>query len=331
MSSGPHVEQIVQAYNRIKQFIHKTPVITSHTVDALVGKNVFFKCENFQKTGSFKARGAMNAVLAKLDRSKKENREIKGCVTHSSGNHGQALAWASKTANIGCSVVIPKGTPDVKIKAIETYGGKVVICEPTPVARVEACQSISTNENRVIIPPYDDYDVICGQGTIAIELLDQVPDLDCILVPVSGGGMISGIATYAKAIKPSIKIFAVEPEGKILEICLKNNERAWPKEAKFLDTKAEGIRLQQCGNLTFPIMCELVEKEVFTQSDKSMIEATRFMFERLKVVIELASGAAVAAALSDKMRDNHPELKNVGVILCGGNIDVDNLPWYNKQ
>ena len=323
LSSPPNLTEIESAYMRIKNQIHLTPVITSETVDSKVGKKVYFKCENFQKTGSFKARGALNAVLTKTTSTASA-----GCVTHSSGNHGQALAWAAKYANIDCTVVVPRGTPDVKINAIKAYNGRVEVCEANPQARVDTCERISRDENKIIIPPYDDYDVICGQATIALEFLQQVPDLDAIIVPISGGGMISGIALYAKAFKPSIRIFGVEPEGKNLQASLEAKTRLWSSEAKFLNTKAEAIRLQQCGQLTFPIICNLVETDVFTQSDESMIEGTKFAFERLKVVVELASGAAIAAVFSDKMRNTYPELKHIGVILCGGNIDISHLPWY---
>ena len=319
----PTVNDIRNAHGRIKDLIHRTPVITSKTVDSLVGKNVYFKCENFQKTGSFKVRGALNGILSKLETSS----TIKGCVTHSSGNHGQALAWAAKHSDIECVVVIPKGTPEVKIQAIKAYNGRVEICEPSPKARVDTCERISRDESKVIVPPYDDYDVISGQGTIALEFLEQVPQLDAILVPSSGGGMISGIAIYAKSIKPSIRVFAVVPEGKNLEESLVANQRLWGSESKFLNTKADAIRLQQCGDLTFPIMCELVEKDVFIQSDEKMIEATKFAFERLKIVVELASGASIGAALSEKMKTNYPNLKHIGVVVCGGNIDINHLPW----
>jgi serine racemase len=324
--SVPSIKNIENAYAKIKSTIHKTPIIKSKTVNSIVGKNVFFKCENFQKTGSFKARGALNAVLSKLENSS----SIKGCVTHSSGNHGQALAWAANYANIESVVVVPKGTPENKIQAIKGYNGRVEICEANPVARAEACERISQEECKVIIPPYDDYDVICGQGTLALEFLEQVPELDAILVPISGGGMISGIALYAKALKPSIKIFGVEPEGKNLEESLRAKERLWTSNI-FLNTKAEAIRMQQCGQITFPIMCELIEKDVFTISDEEMINATKFAFERLKIVVELASGASIAAALSEKMKINYPDLKNIGVVVCGGNIDINRLPWVQTM
>lgn len=318
-------ENVIAAYERISNSIIKTPVHTSSTIDKLVGKNVFFKCENFQKTGSFKARGALNAVLAKQFNSN----NVSGFVTHSSGNHGTALAWACKNQSIPCSIVLPKDTPKVKIESIKNYGAKIEFCEPNPNSRVELCKRIASAQNQLIINPYDDYDVMSGQGTIAYEFLEQIPQLDAILVSVSGGSLISGISIYAKEIKPSIRIFAVEPCGKRLSECIRNDKRNLDgKEAAFLPTKAEGIRTEMCGELTFPIIKQNIKADdVFSISDDQMIEATKFVFERMKLVIELSAGAAVAAVMSDKMKNNYPSLKNIGVILCGGNIDIKNLPW----
>jgi serine racemase len=223
-------------------------------------------------------------------------------------------------------VVVPRGTPPVKINAIRNYGGKVVECDPDSQSRVLTCNKIASEENKLIIPPYDDYDIMCGQGTVAVEFLQQLPQLDCIFVAVSGGGLISGISSYAKAIKPSIKIFACEPVGKNLEASLRKGERLWPNENKFLETKADAIRTVQCGQLTFPLILKLVEKEVFTQDDDSMTQACLLMFERLKIVGELAAGASLAAVLSEKFKkDEYKDLKNVGVIVCGGNIDIKSL------
>lgn len=320
------LEKIQEAYKRISPFLPPTPVQTSTYINSLTdNKQIFFKCENFQKTGAFKARGALNAVLKKVVEN--PNSPYKGCVTHSSGNHGQAVAWACHVNKIPCSIVLPINTPIVKIDAVKTYKADVILCENSPVSRVETCSQISKEKNYVIINPYDDYDVMCGQGTVALELIDQIPELDAILVSVSGGGLISGISVYAKSIKPGIKIFAVEPEGKRLTECLKKNERNLDsKPTAYLDTLAEGIRTEQCGVLTFPVVREFVD-DVFTVSDVEMVEATKLVFKRMKLVIELSAGAAVAAVLSDKMKTEYPGLKNIGIILCGGNIDIDLLPW----
>lgn len=318
------LSDIKKAHERISPYIHFTPYFTSSTLDSIVGRKVFFKAENLQKTGSFKARGALNAVIS----LKSSNPDVRGVVTHSSGNHGQALAWAAKTANIKCSVVVPNNSPKIKSQAIEGYGAELVFCEPTPADRQGTCERVAKERGYTIIPPYDHNDVIGGQGTIAVEFLKQVPDLDAILVPVSGGGMTSGIAIAAKTIKPDIKVFMVEVEGKMCEECLRAGERLWPNPPRFLNTIADGIRLQQLGELTWPIILELVEKEVFSVKDEDIVKAMKFVFERMKLVIEPASGAGVAAVMSERLAAMDPTLRNVGVILCGGNVDINHLPWY---
>ncbi|XP_062621082.1 serine racemase-like [Saccostrea cucullata] len=317
------LSDIKKAHEKISPYIHFTPFFTSSTLDNVVGRKVFFKAENLQKTGSFKARGALNAVLS----LKAGNPDVNGVVTHSSGNHGQALAWAAKVAGVKCSVVVPNNSPKIKSEAIKGYGAELVFCEPTPADRQSTCDRVSKENNFIIVPPYDHYDVIAGQGTIAVEFLKQVPELDAILVPVSGGGMTSGIAIAAKAIKPDIKVFMVEPEGKMCEECLRAGQRLWPNPPRFLHTIADGIRLQQLGDLTWPIILELVEKEVFSVKDEDIVKAMRFVFERMKLVIEPASGAGVAAVMSDRLAAMDPNMKNIGVILCGGNVDIDHLPW----
>ncbi|XP_064626297.1 serine racemase-like [Lineus longissimus] len=314
---------VLQAQKRILSFVHRTPVFTSATVDKLTGRKVFFKAEHLQKTGAFKARGAINAILS----LKEKNPKVPGVVTHSSGNHGMAVAWAAQITGMNAVVVVPNNTPAIKAKAIEDYGAELVYCEPSPQSRIETCKALSEKRNLTIIPPYDHYDVIAGQGTIAMELMEQVPELDAILVPISGGGMTSGIAIAAKYMKPSIKVFAVEPKGKDLEKCLCAGERLWPNPPRFVNTIAEGIRTQQVGMLTFPILKELVEKEVFTVTDDEMIQTMKFAMQRMKFVIEASSAAGVAAVISEKMKEMDPAIKNIGVILCGGNVDLDNLPW----
>ncbi|CAL1544584.1 unnamed protein product [Lymnaea stagnalis] len=315
---------VVNASNQISQYLHKTEVFTSEQADKKTGRCLYFKTENLQKSGSFKARGALNAVL----KAKEKNIEINGVVTHSSGNHGQALAWAASVCSLPCYVVVPQTAPAVKKNAILSYGAELVECGLEPTDRYEACEKLEKEKNLEFIPPYDHVDVIAGQGTIGLEFLNQVPKLDAIFIPVSGGGMSAGIAIATKAIKPSIKIFLVTPKGKKLEECLRTGTRPWEGPPQYLDTIADGIRLQQTGYITTPILTDLVEKEVFEMSDEEMIEGMKFIFERMKLVIEAASGAAVAAAFSQKFRDMDNSIKNVGVILCGGNVDIDALPWY---
>ncbi|ELU14464.1 hypothetical protein CAPTEDRAFT_133965 [Capitella teleta] len=316
-------EEILKASTRIAGRIHTTPVQTSAAADAWAGKQLFFKCENFQKTGSFKARGALNAVL----KAKDENPKLKGVVTHSSGNHGQALAWAARQAQLQCTVVVPEGSPLVKCNAIQSYGAELIYCAPNPQARYFITEKIVAEFAFLFVPSSDHHDVIAGQGTIATEFLSQVPDLDAILVPISGGGMTSGIAVAAKNIRPETKVFAVEPEGKDLQASLMAEQRLWKGEPKFLDTIADGIRLQQVDHLTFPLLCKYAESTVFSASDEEMVSAMKFIWQQMKIVVEVSSSAGLAAAVSSRMKEVMPELKKIGVILCGGNVDIDKLPW----
>ncbi|XP_061196425.1 probable serine racemase [Saccostrea echinata] len=324
MTKEVTIHDIIKTYETISPYVHTTPVFTNLTLDHLVGRKVFFKAENLQKTGAFKARGALNAVLS----LKSRDPCVEGVVTHSSGNHGEALAWASKIAQVECIVVVTEDTPKTKCQAIKGYGAELVFCRSSPSARTETCDQISNEKKFPYIPSSDHYDIIAGQGTIAVEFLKQVPELDAILVPVSGGGMASGIAIAAKAIKPNIKVFLVEPEGKMCEQCLRTGKRLWPNPPQFLNTIADGLKLQQLGKLTWPIILDLAEKEVFSVTDKEIIKAMKFVFERMKLVIEPAAGTGVAAVMSERLAAMDPDMKNIGVILCGGNVDIDNLPWY---
>ncbi|KAJ8312418.1 hypothetical protein KUTeg_009791 [Tegillarca granosa] len=237
------VADIYRAHERILPYIHKTPVFTNATYDKKIGRNAFFKAENLQKTGAFKVRGALNATLS----LKEKNPDVKGVMD-----------------------------------AIRGYGSDLVLCEPTPDARQAACDKVAKERGYHFVPPYDHHDVIAGQGTIAVEFLEQVPDLDAILVPVSGGGMTSGIAIAAKAIKPEIKVFMVEPEGKNAEESLRAGERLWPNPPRFINTIADAIRLQQLGHVTWPILLELAEKDVFSVKDEEIIEGMKFAFQRMK-------------------------------------------------
>ncbi|ESO97770.1 hypothetical protein LOTGIDRAFT_208911 [Lottia gigantea] len=315
---------ILKAHQRISPYIHKTPVFKNSKINDLVHRELYFKAENLQKTGSFKARGALNAVL----QLKEKQTNLKGVVTHSSGNHGQATAWAARTTGLQCSIVVPSYSPAVKMEAIKEYGAELVECGPLPTDRNAACEKIAAEKKYEMIPPFDHYHVIAGQGTIAVEFLEAVPNLDAILVPISGGGMIAGIAVAAKHIKPNIKVYAVEPEGKILEKSLRAEEMLWPNPPQYLNTIADGIRLQQTGHLTWPFLLQLVEKEVFTVNNEEIIKAMKFVFQRMKLVIEAASGAAVAAAMSDQLQKLDKKIQHIGVILCGGNVDIDKLPWF---
>jgi len=332
-SANVPFRSIVEAYQRIKPFVHQTPVLTCSTFNKQASKNcnqeveLFFKCENLQKTGAFKARGACNAVILA-----KERPNLKGIVTHSSGNHGQAVAYACSqdVANVPCTVVVPQNTPSIKCEAIRSYGAELVFCESSPTSRKETCAKISEEKGFEIIHPYDNYDVIGGQATIAYEMMKEqsFDNLDAILVPISGGGMCSGIALAAKKINPSTKIIAIEPKGKELGPCLKAQQRLWSNPPQFIDTIAEGIKTQQTGHLTFPILCELIEDCVITVTDEEMKQAMKIVAERMKLVVEASAGASVAAALfkTEEILSQWPTVRKIGVILCGGNIELTNFP-----
>ncbi|XP_076452426.1 uncharacterized protein LOC143288047 [Babylonia areolata] len=315
---------ILKACDRIAPYLHRTPIFTSSVADELSGRKLVFKAENLQKTGSFKARGALNAILS----AKERQPALPGIITHSSGNHGQAVAWASKCVGLPSTVVVPAMVPEPKKAAIRGYEAHLVECGSKPTDRYETCDKLQKENGYVFIPPYDHQDTIAGQGSIAVELLEQVPDLDAIIVPVSGGGLSSGIATAAKHLKPDIKsFFLLRRKGKMLTECFKAGKRLWPNPPQYLKTKAEGIATQQLGNLNFTILSQLAEQETFEMSDEEMIEAVKFIMRRMKLVVEMAAGASVSAALSEKMKNMDPAIRKVGVILCGGNIDVDHLPW----
>ena len=320
------LSEIKAAAKRINPHIHRTPVLRSSALDQLSGNQLYFKCENFQKTGSFKTRGATHALTVELERCASEQvAKPSLVVTHSSGNHGQAVAWAARQLGLPCTVVVPEGTPQVKCDAIRGYKAGLVFCTPTPTGRRETADRIARETaGAVIVHPYDDLRVIAGQATIGLELLEEVPDLDVILVPISGGGMTSGIALAAAHLNPACQVIAVEPQGKQLGPCLEQRERLWPDPPQFLDTKAEGIMTQQCGQLTFPILCQLVKK-VVTVTDAEMAEGCRLIAERMKLVVEMSSGASLAAALGSRVAGM--EGKKVGVILCGGNLDLARMPW----
>nr|XP_053645623.1 probable serine racemase [Cherax quadricarinatus] len=323
MSSTPvELRDVRAAALRIQHFLHTTPVLTSHSVDVLAGRQLFFKAEHLQKTGSFKARGACNAVFLEKER----NPDSAGVVTHSSGNHAQAVAYAAMCLGLPCTVVVPKGTPKVKCDAICSYGAELVFCNPTPVSRVKTCASVAEETGRTIIHSSDNYDVIAGQGTIALELLNEVPDLDAIVVPTSGGGMLAGVSVATQKIQPKCQVYAVEPVGKNLQRCLEAKQRLWSDPPTFLNTVADSMRLQAVGHLAFPIICEYTNTRVFTVTDDQMIEGMKLTFERMKQVIEAASGAGVYAAVK-LIGEVQPKARKVGVILCGGNVDLDKLPW----
>jgi threonine dehydratase len=307
------------AQRRIEPFIHRTPVLTSAAMDAVSGRSLWFKCELFQKTGSFKFRGATNAV-----RMLEDHAAAKGVVTHSSGNHAQALALAARTRGIPAFVVMPSNSAEIKKAAVRGYGATVIECEPTLEARESTAARVIAETGGAMIPPFNHPNVIAGQGTIAVELLDECPQLDAIIVPLGGGGLISGIAIAAKALKPSIKIIGAEPE--LAGDAAASKQAGSIQPAMKPVTIADGLRTS-LGPLTFPVVRDLVD-EIVLVPEADIVASMRFAWERMKITIEPSAAVGVAVASGTWMHARQNEgLQHVGVVLCGGNVDLAALPW----
>lgn len=315
--AAPTFADIRAAHERIRSLVHRTPVLTCATLDELAGRSLAFKCENLQKVGAFKFRGACSAVF-KLD----DATARRGVVTHSSGNHAQALALAAKLRGIAAHIVMPDNSPQVKVDAVRGYGGRIVFCASTQQAREETAARVVAETGGTLIPPYDHPYVIAGQGTIAIELLEERPDLEAIVVPVGGGGMISGVTIAAKAMKPGIRIIGAEPLAASDAALGKRTGQRQPTPTTA--TIADGLRTA-LGDLTWPVVRDQVD-EIVTVDETAIVAAMRLVFERMKLVIEPSAAVGVAVALDASMR-SRPGLSPMGVILCGGNVDLDRLPW----
>jgi threo-3-hydroxy-L-aspartate ammonia-lyase len=304
------LEFIQEARARIAGRIHRTPVITSHLFNEAAGCEVFFKCENLQRAGAFKIRGATNKILSLTDDEKK-----RGVIAVSSGNHAQAVALASREAGIRAVVAIPADAPKAKVEATRNYGADIRFFDRHQDDRDAFGRGIAEREGLVMVPAYDDYLIMAGQGTCGLEFLEEVPDLDCILTPCSGGGLFAGVSTAAKSIKPAIRCYAVEPDSaNDTQQSIANSERV---KIPPPPTIADGLRVQTPGELTFPITRVNADR-VLTVSDQEIIEAMRFMLFRMKLLVE-PSGAAAAAAVFFKKLPG--DTKRVGVVLSGGNID----------
>ncbi len=309
------LEQIKEAAKRIGPYAHRTPVLTCGSLDRVVSARVFLKCENFQKVGAFKFRGACNAVFSLSDQE-----AAKGVATHSSGNHAQALALAARMRGIPAYIVMPRTAPSVKKAGVLGYGGQVSLCEPTLEAREATLAEVVERSGATVVHPYNDEQVIAGQGTAAMELLEEVPDLDVIMTPVGGGGLLSGTAIATTETKPGIRVIAGEPEG--ADDAYRSLATGVIQPSVKPKTVADGL-LTSLGSLTFPIIRERVER-IVTVSEAGIIEAMKFIWERMKIVIE--PSAAVPAAVLWERKIDLSGLK-IGIILSGGNVDLGNLPW----
>ncbi|HRY32206.1 MAG TPA: pyridoxal-phosphate dependent enzyme [Bacteroidales bacterium] len=315
MNEIPGREDIERAHHLIAPYIHNTPVLTSQSFDSLTGCNVFFKCENFQKAGAFKSRGAVHAVMTLPGESTRA-----GVATHSSGNHAQALARAASLRKIPAYVVMPSNAPAVKVRAVEQYGGQITFCEPSLAARESTLAGLITRTGASEIHPYNDYRIIAGQATAALEFIRQVPDLDIIIVPVGGGGLLSGSLLSCRYWSPKTAVIAAEPE-KANDAYLSFRERKFVPSVN-PDTIADGLKTS-LGSLTFPIIMQYVH-DILTTGEGAIIHATRWIWERMKIVIEPSAAVPVAVLLENAQRMSG---KRIGIIISGGNADLHKLLW----
>ena len=309
------LKDIVAAHDRIAPFIHRTPVLTNKSLNELSGAELYFKCENFQKAGSFKIRGATNTVELlnqdELDR---------GIATTSSGNHGAALSMAVSRRNGKTKVVMPHNTPKIKVKNVERNGGEVIWCEPDQTSREEVLKDLVVKTGSTVVHPYNDERIVMGQATAGKELIEDHPDLDAIVSPVSGGGLLSGTLLSAQGINPKIKVYGAEPlEADDTFLSLQKGEIV---PNKTINTICDGLRAQ-IGTITFPIIQSYVE-EVITLTEEEIIESMKMIWERMKIVVEPSCSITLAAVLKSS---NRFAGKKVGLIISGGNVDLERLPW----
>ncbi|MBX3415525.1 MAG: pyridoxal-phosphate dependent enzyme [Pirellulales bacterium] len=311
----PDLNVIRAAAQRIAPFAHRTPVLTSRYFNQRTGSDVFFKCENFQRVGAFKFRGATNAVQSLGD-----DEARRGVVTHSSGNHAQALALAARQRGIPATIVMPRGAPAVKRNAVADYGAEIVECEPTQAARESAAEEIVARTGANFIHPYEDPCVVAGAATASLELIEEVPRLDVVVTPVGGGGLASGTCLAVSELLPQAKIIGAEPA--LADDARRSLAAGHIVAEPIGPTIADGLRTS-LGPLTFSILSRHL-REILTVDEAEIVQAMKLVWERMKIVIEPSSAVPVAALLkySDRFRG-----RRVGVILSGGNVDLDCLPW----
>jgi threonine dehydratase len=311
----PDEHELRRARERVAPLVHETPVLTSRLLDEKSGAKLFFKCENFQRTGSFKLRGAANAVAALLERG-----PVTAVASHSSGNYAQALAWAAAKQGLGCYVVMPETAAAVKQRAVADYGAEIIPCRPTLKARESKLAEVVAQTGAAFLHPYDDYDVIAGQSTVGQELLARVPDLDCVIAPVGGGGLAAGTALAAHYFSPRTRVIAGEPFG--ADDAYRSLEAGEIIPCSQPRTLADGL-LTSLGHRTFPVILEHVER-IIRVDDEEIVAAMRLIWERLKILIEPSSAVAPAALWREPKAFRE---RRVGVILSGGNVDLSRLPF----
>jgi Threonine dehydratase len=311
----PTYADIEKAHDRIREYIHRTPVMTSKSINQIVGAELFFKCENLQKVGAFKFRGACNSVFS-LSNEEAKN----GVCTHSSGNHAAALALAARMRGVPAYIVMPSNAPEIKKKAVAGYGAQITFCEPNQAAREATLKQVAEQTGATEIHPYNYFNVICGQGTAAKELIEEAGKLDVVMAPVGGGGLLSGTALTTRALLPNARVIAAEPAGADDAYRSFYSKTLHPSVSP--KTIADGL-LTSLGSLTFPIVLGNVD-EIVTVSEESIIAAMRMIWERMKIIIEPSSAVPLAAILEEKA--GLKGLK-IGIILSGGNVDLGKLPF----
>ncbi len=311
----PTFADILAAHDLIRPYIHRTPVLTSRSINTLMGCELYFKCENFQKVGAFKFRGAMNAVF-----SLTEEEAAKGVGTHSSGNHAAALALAARMRGISAHIVMPSNAPEVKKIAVAGYGGNITFCEPTIRAREETLQRLADQLSLTIVHPYNNFKVICGQGTAALELLEEVKDPDIVMCPVGGGGLLAGTSIAAKSRYPGCRVIAAEP--KEADDAFRSFRDGYIHPSIQPKTIADGL-LTSLGALNFAVIRQNVD-EILTASEESIVAAMRMIWERMKIIIEPSSALPLAVIMEN--REKFAGLK-IGIILSGGNVELTKLPF----
>ena len=311
------IDDIRAAAGRIKGIGHRTPILTSQTLDKMAGRKLFFKCENFQKVGAFKLRGGWNAVSMLSDEE-----AAKGVCTHSSGNHAQAVAFSAMKRGIASYIVMPNNVPDVKLDAVKGYGANIILCEPTLEARETTLDEITKKTGAQVIHPFNNPNVIAGQGTAALEMIEDLGTLDAIIAPIGGGGLMSGTCIATKSLLPETKLFGAEPAGA-------DDAYRSLKEGKIIpqtnpDTICDGL-LTSLGEYTWNILKDHLEA-IYTVTDDEVINAMRLIWERMKIIIEPSSATAVAVALKSEFKALEG-LEKVGIILTGGNVELSKLPF----
>ena len=319
MKGEPSLEDIREAHRRIQPFIHRTPVLTSATIDRMAGGEIFFKCENLQKAGAFKIRGACNAVFSLSDDEAK-----RGVAPHSAGNHAAGLAPAAQWRGISAHVVMPETAPHVKKLAVAGYGAEILFCKPTLEARERALAEVVARTGANVVHPYNDLRVITGQGTAAVELCEQVQNLDLVVAPVGGGGLVSGTAVAVSLVSPKTAVIAAEPER--ADDAYRSLKSGHLVPSVHPNTIADGL-LTSLGDLTFPILQRHV-KDIVLVSEEAIVEAMRCLWERMKILVEPSAAVPLGAVLSGRLEVGG---RRVGIILSGGNVDLDRLPWSLKD